>query len=140
VLLRQIVKKKKYRDDALQWKYIDPRKNLVVERPSVYFEYNDEKGIKMCHILTANQKYELDQSGLWDALTNNPMDLACRVCEKEFGCRRASPLVIPNESVPYFDRSWGRRLGYTPPPSHLSFRSKAIVNDMNKSYKVRTTV
>ena len=109
---------KKNKDEALQWKYIDPSKKLMVERPSIYFKYNNQYANKMLSILRLKQKYELDQSGLWDPLRNNPMDLACRVCETEFGWRRASPLVLPNESVPYFDRSYGGRLGYTPPPRY----------------------
>jgi hypothetical protein len=112
---------KTYPEDSFEWKYIDPRTNLMAKYPSVYFEYNDETCSEMRHNLKAKQKYELDKSGLWDPLINNPMDLACRLCEQEFKSRY-SPRVFPNESVPYFERSCGKRLGYTPPTSHPSLR------------------
>ena len=106
---------KTYPEDAFEWRYKDPKTKLMVNYPSIYFKYDDDICSQMLNNLEEIQNYELDQSGLWDPYVNNPLDLACRLCEQEFGWRHASPLVLPNESVPYFERSCGRRLGYRPP-------------------------
>ena len=82
---------------------------------SVYWSQKERHGLEMDHMLHHHQAGLLDYSGLWDVRNYmNPIDLACRLCEMELGWRRASPLVHPNETVPYYCMRSGLRRGYTP--------------------------
>ena len=80
---------------------------------SVYLESGDQPFDEIQSKLERDQDGFLDETGRWDARSNDPQDLACRLCEMELGWRRASPLVLPNETVPYFCRQSGRKYGYT---------------------------
>jgi len=82
-------------------------------QPSAYLYECDERFYEMQS--KWHKQGGLDETGLWDARTNDPQELACRLCGMELGWRRAGPLVHPDETVPYFSRLTGQRQGYTRP-------------------------
>ena len=109
-----------YTETSFKMETIDPEMSARWDRgdgvvqPSAYLYEGDERFNAMQS--KWDEQGGLDETGRWDARTNDPQELACRLCGMELGWRRAGPSVHPDETVPFVDRTSGLRQGYTRPP------------------------